>query len=211
MGPPLGSQRGTLGADHPCMGCKVDSPRKNSWVFLAQGLLLQPQSSQHGRGCSGAAGWKDLGEVVPNYSQTTPLAEPVQTAAWIPHSDVLCRKVRRVFLHHVSDPDEEEGAMTISSIYGYRETGSSPPVLLSSTQHTTKGHGTVNPVPPQNAKWKRQTNQPVTNWVFPTSFHLSSDSGYVPTPASHTLLPCHCRTRNTSPVSSQVAETLKMY
>lgn len=160
MGPPLGSQRGTLGADHPCMGCKVDSPCKNSWVFLAQGLLLQPQSSQHGRGCSGAAVWKELGEVVPNYSQTTPLAEPVQTAAWIPHSDVLCRKVRRVFLHYVSDADEEEGAMTISSIYGYRETGPSPPVLLSSTHHITKGHGTVNPVPPRNAKWKRQTNKP---------------------------------------------------
>lgn len=43
---------------------------------------------------------------------------------------MLCRKVRRVFLHHVSDPDEEEGAATISSIYGHGEDGPSPPAFL---------------------------------------------------------------------------------
>lgn len=64
---------------------------------------------------------------MPNYGQVTPLAEPVQTAAWIPRSDVLCRKVRRVFLHHVSDPDEAKGVRTISSIYGHGEVGLSPP------------------------------------------------------------------------------------
>lgn len=78
-------------------------------------------------------GWKGLGQAVPNYGQATPLTELVHTAAWIPHGDVLCRKVRRVFLHHVSDPkekEEEEGAATISSIYGYRKARPSSPALL---------------------------------------------------------------------------------
>lgn len=65
-----------------------------------------------------------------NYGQVTPLAESMQTAAWIPRSDVLRRKVRRVFLHHVSDPDEEKGVTTISSIYGHGEVGLSSPALL---------------------------------------------------------------------------------
>lgn len=61
----------------------------------------------------------------------TPLTELVPTAVWIPHRDVLQRKVRRVFLHHVSDPrEEEEGAETISSIYGYSKARPSSPALL---------------------------------------------------------------------------------
>lgn len=93
-------------------------------------------------------GWKGPGEAVPTSGQATPLAELVETAAWIPRSDVLCRKVRKVFLHHVLDPNEEEGDTTVSSTYGYGEAKLSPPALLQwDPRHHESPQGQQIPVP----------------------------------------------------------------
>lgn len=167
--PQPGSQRGnwgTLGADHPCMGCKVDSPCKNSWfVFF----------------CSGA-------------SPPTPVQTAQQGMLPVPRAGRswgrLCPTMARQHLQQ-SRCKQQHGSHTVtcsaerSGGYFYtmcqtltrrREPRPSPPstaterpdrALLSSsgTHCTAKGHETVNLVPPRNAKQKRQTNKTIKNWV----------------------------------------------